>query len=447
MLRPACLAVVLTVIAVAAPVQALPTLSLPVEEHVLRNGLRVVLAPDPSLDEATVVVRYDVGSADDPPGKEGLAHLVEHMMYAGSRHVPAGDYQRWIDRIGGSGQNGTTHLDDTRYFVTVPPEQVPVVLWLESDRMGFPTFDPAAFAHEKTTVTEEMHGRIDDAFLGRITRVVNHEVYPAWHPYRRNADDVATLKSITLDDVRAFWRTWYTPRNAKVVIAGKLDAAATLAMVDRYFGDLPGPAPPTRPALPSTWDVPDEWVEVRADATRDSVTYVWPTPPLNAPGDAELDMVAAILTDPQGRLQHALVSKGYAVDVRSGQHSFLRGSTFGITATVGDLAQANDVVKVIDSVLGDLANGITPEECARVRDEWLIATLLRLQTSSGRAQRLASAVDGGQPWPFEQYAGVGAEALLGATRRFLTRDRRTVVIMRKDPRAPMYGTTVSAKAR
>src|SRR5579862_4400292 len=108
-----------------------------IEEHRLPNGLRVVLAPDGGLDDVSVVVRYAVGSADDPPGREGLAHLVEHMMFDGSKHVPKGEHGRLLEAAGAWGMNARTSPDATTYFETVPSNQLPLVLWLESDRMGY----------------------------------------------------------------------------------------------------------------------------------------------------------------------------------------------------------------------------------------------------------------------------------------------------------------------
>ena len=151
----------------------------------LGNGLRVLLAPDPSLDDVTVFVRYDVGSSDDPTGKDGLAHLTEHMMFEGSEHVPKGAYWRWLNRAGATSINGVTSFDTTTYFATVPPEALPLVFWLESDRMGFVAsrIQPAALDHERELVPRRDRRQI----RGRLPR------RPPGSPLERGLPPVAPV--------------------------------------------------------------------------------------------------------------------------------------------------------------------------------------------------------------------------------------------------------------
>jgi zinc protease len=206
------------------------------------------------------------------------------------------------------------------------------------------------------------------------------------------------LGGITLADVRAFLRTWYTPRNAWLFVAGKIDAAATLALAEKYFGDLPGDAPPVRPALPERWRLPDVRIVMGAGVARDMVAIGWPAPALGDPVDAALDLAATVLSDPNGRLQQALVARGLALSVHAGESSHARGSTFVISATVADGASAEVVADVIARTVDDLATTLTPEECARVRSEWATTALLRLQTPMGRAFRLSNFDAALEPW-------------------------------------------------
>jgi len=423
-----------------------PPLSLPVEQHVLANGLHVVLAPDPAVDGATVIVRYDVGSGDDPTGKEGLAHLVEHMMFDGSRHVPHGEYFRWIERAGGFGVNGTTAVDATRYVASVPPEQLPLVLWLESDRMGFPMPDEDGLRRAKTLIADEVRGGTSDRTMGWVGPVLFSELFPSWHPYHMDPGR-SGLDGVTLADVRAFLRTWYSPRNAWLFVAGKIDAAATLSLAEKYFGDLPGDAPPVRPDLPKTWRLPHARVVMGAGVTRDRVVLGWPAPPLGDPVDAALDLAAAILSDPNGRLQKALVATGLAVSVQAGESSQSRGSEFVINASTAYGVPAEVVEDAIERTVDDLAKTITPEECARVKSEWATTALLRLQTPASRAFRLSGVDAVLEPWGLHKYDAIGPGDIASAVRSVLAPSNRVSVVVHHDRRYPAGGVVLSREER
>jgi zinc protease len=413
-------------VAAGAPARAAPLPSLPVEEHHLANGMTVLLAPDPSLDDVTVLVRYAVGTADNPENKDGLAHVVEHLMFAGSKHVPGG-HARLIERTGGWNLNATTTLDDTLYFVTVPPEQIPVVFWLESDRMGFlaDRVDQASVARELALVADEAREKVDDRTLGAVGETGLGEVFPEWHPYHRQfaADSIGKL---SLADVRAFLRTWYTPRNATLVVTGRFEPSAVLALAAQYFGDLPAEDPPARPRLPAP-NAPDVHVEMKAGVSRDFVTLLWPAPALHEPGDAELDMAAAILADPDGRFQKELVASGLAVRVSAHEHSFRRGSAFVVSVIVADGRSADYVGRVAARIVRDLARGVTQEECDRVRAEWRDTTLLRLETSLGRATYLAIAGERDR-WTLATYENIGPAAVQQALQAMLARSQAVVVV-------------------
>lgn len=418
---------------------------MPSEEHVLASGLHVVLAPDPTLDDVSVIVRYDVGSSDDPPGKEGLAHLVEHLMFGGSRHVPRGEFWRRMEEAGGGNVNGKTTADNTQYIETVPPEQLPLVFWLESDRMGFvaDSIDQAALDRERALVADEIRGRAVDAMLGSLSNVANGEIFPAWHPYRRDLT-TDTLGNIQLADVRAFLRTWYTPRNATLVLAGRFQVAPTLALAETYFGDLPAPLPPVRPALPA-WQVHDARVEMAAGLNQETVAFLWRAPPLGDRDDLALDLAAAILTDPQGRLQRELVARRLAASVSSRESSLRRASTFVVSATVAQGASPEAVVQAIDSVVSRLASDLTAEECARTRKEWVDTDLLRLETSLGRASRLANLP--GRLLDASDHQSIQLADVQRAVRATLVPENRAIVVVHSDRRAPPRGVVVKRTVR
>jgi len=434
---------ILAALALPATAQASPALSLPIEQHVLGNGLRLVFAPDPSLDDVTVLVRYDVGSADDPDGKDGLAHLVEHLMFDGSEHVPRGEHFRWIERVGGWGFNAQTGMDDTSYFATVPPGALATLFWLESDRMGFLAgqIEPRRLEHERQLVADELNEKVLDRGLGSVPAVAMREVFPPWHPYHRG-HETGSLANVTVRDVRAFLRTWYAPRNATVFVAGRFDPAAALALADKYFGDLPTPASPARPALPATWKTPDVRVDMAAGVTRDTVVIAWPAPAYGQPADAALDLAASALTDPLGRLQRELLHGGLVVQVGAHESSFRRGSTFTVTATVADGKSPEDVVAAVEDAMRRLGESVSAEECARARAEWADVILLRLQTSAGRAHWLAGAPASRASWDLAKYDALTPADVARAVHETLASGNRTVVVVHHDARYPARGVVL-----
>jgi zinc protease len=444
----ACLAVALFVASTSASASpARPAFSLPVFHYRLANGLNVVLAPDAALSETSVVIRYEAGSADDPPGKEGLAHLVEHLMFAGSRHVGRGEYSRALARAGGSYFGGQTSLDATFYFATATEAGLPTLLWLESDRMGFflDGLNPVTLETEKHIIADETRDTFFDRTLGQLGPAGWMQIFPTWHPYHRDLGG-ATPADCTLDDVRAFWATWYSPSNATIAIAGRFDPDAVRALIAEDFGDLPSIAPPARPTLDDAWRVHDVLVEAAANVPHDVVTLYWKAPALDDPGDRELDLAALILADPGGRLQRALVTSGHALSVSARESSWRRRSWFWISAVVAEGSTAEDVVAGIDGAVRELGTSARPDEYERARDEWFDRLMLGLETSEGRAIRI-SRPSSTVPWDLTRYDGIGPDQIAAAVHANLKNDNRVVVIVHHDPRYGGGGIVLTRKSR
>jgi len=398
--------------------------------------MRVILAPDPSLDDATVVVRYGVGSADDPPGKDGLAHFVEHLMFSGTAHVPAYAQMRLIEGAGGWGVNGETRDDTTIYLETVPPERLPLALWLESDRMGFAAghWTTRDASRERAAMANELRQRVLDQPLGALQFFATAELFPPWHPYHRGFD-LSALDDLSLRDARAFVRTWYGPRNATLIVAGKFEPAALMPLIERDFGDLVGAPPPARPTLPATWPTPLVRVDVAADVPRPLVIFAWRAPPLGRPGDAALDLAARILAGPHGRLQRALVTPGLAVSVSADENSAWRGSIFEVSAALARDVKYDDAIRAIEGELHALWRGVSADECEHARRASQATALLGLETSADRARRLARV--GG--WGLHTHDALQPTDVLRAVRTSLVDASRVVLVVHPDPGAPPYG--------
>jgi zinc protease len=231
-------------------------MQIPIEEYRLENGLRVILSRDDSTPVVAVNLWYDVGSRNERPGRTGFAHLFEHMMFQGSENVPDTGHIAHIERVGGS-MNGSTWLDRTNYFQTVPAKDLELVLWLESDRMGhmLPALTQEKLDNQRDVVKNERRQRVDNQPFGDWDERLQALVFPPDHPYHHSViGSMADLDAATLEDVQDFFRTYYAPNNAVLTICGDFDTGRVKEMVERYFGPIPrGPAVPP---LPGTPDIP-----------------------------------------------------------------------------------------------------------------------------------------------------------------------------------------------
>src|SRR2546421_9262726 len=210
------------------------------EKYRLPNGLTIVLSEDHRLPQVSVNVWYHVGAANQTPGRSGFAHLFEHMMFSGSKH--AKDPDAMLEQIGASGMNGSTSFDRTNYYETVPSNELPTAIWLESERMGFllPTLDEQKLKIQRDVVSNERHQRIDNVPYGPTQQRVCDLLYPLPHPYYECViGDIQEIQSASLDDVRDFFRRYYGPNNASLVLVGDFDPANAKRLIAKYFADIP----------------------------------------------------------------------------------------------------------------------------------------------------------------------------------------------------------------
>jgi zinc protease len=233
-------------------------MKIPFERYALDNGLRVVLARDPDVPVVAVNLWYAVGSRNERPGRTGFAHLFEHMMFQGSQNVPDTAHFAFIERAGGS-LNGSTWLDRTNYFETLPAHYLELALWLESDRLGWllPAMTQEKLDNQRDVVKNERRWRVDNQPYGDWDERMQMLLYPEDHPYHHSViGSMEDLDAASLEDVEQFFRTYYAPNNAVLTIAGGFDDAPARALVERYFGEIPAGAPippiPGRTVLPET---------------------------------------------------------------------------------------------------------------------------------------------------------------------------------------------------
>lgn len=242
----------------------------PFEEFQLDNGLRVVMSPEPGVAVVTVNLWYGVGSRDERPGRTGFAHLFEHMMFQGSAHVGEAEHFALIEKAGGY-VNGSTWLDRTNYFETLPSHYLELALWLESDRMGWllPAMTQEKLDNQREVVKNERRWRVDNQPYGDWDERIQALVYPPDHPYHHSViGSMEDIGAASLDDVEEFFRTYYVPNNAVLTICGEFDPGRTPELVERYFGDIP-PGDPVPPLPGRTGLEPLLGTEARQEVRQD----------------------------------------------------------------------------------------------------------------------------------------------------------------------------------
>jgi predicted Zn-dependent peptidase len=223
---------------------------IPFERYTLENGLRVVLSRDTAAPVVAVNLWYNVGSRNERPGRTGFAHLFEHMMFQGSENVPEMVHFSEVEKAGGS-LNGSTWLDRTNYFETLPAHYLELGLWLESDRLGWllPAMTQAKLDNQRDVVKNERLWRVDNQPYGDWDERLQTMLYPPDHPYHHSViGSMEDLDAASLDDVEQFFRTFYAPNNAVLSICGDFEVSNARALIERYFGSIPrGPEVPPIP--------------------------------------------------------------------------------------------------------------------------------------------------------------------------------------------------------
>ncbi len=307
-------------------------LSVPYTMFTLDNGLTVILHEDHSVPVVSVNVWYHAGSAHEKPGRTGFAHLFEHLMFEGSGHVEEGDFDNFLEAAGGS-NNASTRNDYTNYYINVPSNALDLALFLESDRMGYllDIVSEELVNGQRDVVKNERRQSYENAPYGRAYLRISELMYPKNHPYHWPVIGyMEDLSAASAEDVRNFFRTYYAPQNASLVVAGDIDPVEARRKIEHWFSDVkPGRlADPIEVPPVSLPGVVTEQIEDNVQLPR--LFILWHTPPTYAPGDAELDVVSNVLTaGKNSRLYKRLVyDLQVAQNVSASQNSAPLGSMY-----------------------------------------------------------------------------------------------------------------------
>jgi zinc protease len=422
---------------VAAGAQSQAPLQVPYRLFTLANGLTVILHQDRSVPIVGVNLWYHVGSGNERPGRTGFAHLFEHLMFEGSKHVKEGEFDTLLEAAGGN-NNGSTEPDRTNYIIDVPANALELALFLESDRMAYllDTMSPARVDGQRDVVKNERRQSYENQPYGMAFLELSRMLFPPEHPYSwPTIGHMEDLTAASYDDVVAFFKRYYAPNNASLVIAGDIDLDATQRLVEKWFAEVPRgePLPPLPPQPAVLKEVTRKTITDQVQLPR--LHLAWVTPPAYAPADAALDVVSSILAGGKNsRLYKRLVyDTEIAQDVAAFQQSQALGSMFLIMATARPDHTADEMQKAIDEELERLRR--EPPDAREVQrslneiEASFYRQMERVGGFNGKAEQMnAYFFAGGNPDFFAEdlarYRALTPADVQAAIRRWLPADRR-----------------------
>ncbi|MDX1675461.1 MAG: pitrilysin family protein [Longimicrobiales bacterium] len=422
-------------LAAGAAAQSTPTIDF--ESFTLDNGLQFIVHEDHSVPIVHVQVWYDVGSAHEPEGRSGFAHLFEHMMFINTDHLEQGEFDSYINRAGGN-LNGTTNKDRTAYFETVPANYVNVALWLEADRMANLVVNEENFQREREVVKEERRLRVDNQPYGQAIMTID-TLSQDWEPYRHTViGSMDDLNAATSEDARAFYERFYVPNNAAVVVAGDVTVDQVRGLAERYFGHMErGPELPELPPVPAA---PRTDGERRVTVEDDKATLPLYLSAYTIPQEGHADIPALelmgriLMTGESSRLNQRLVQEERAaLQIFGGASAGMGPGTVTVYAVPNQGVDVSRVEALIWEELERIrAEGVTARELEKAQNQTRASMIMSRQRVSSKASMLQSyrrqgdiskintAIDG--------YMAVTVEDIQRVAETYLNPANRTVVI-------------------
>nr|AYM54418.1 peptidase M16-like protein [Phaselicystis flava] len=427
-------------VAIAAPAETAATstkVDIPFTRYKLPNGLTVILHEDHALPLVAVNLMFKVGSRFEEPKRTGFAHLFEHLMFMGTARAPTKAFDAWMEAEGGW-NNAWTSADRTDYFDIGPSHALPLLLWLEADRLSSlgKEMSQQKLDAQREVVRNERRQTSENRPYGKVELRLPELLYPEGHPYHHPViGSHEDLQAATVQDVVSFFDRYYVPSNVSLVIAGDFEPATTRGLVEKYFGWIPPGSPPTPPAAtpPKLASVVRETIP--DDVQLPKVVMAWHSPAQFAPGDAELDLASVILEQGKAsRLYKALVyDRPLAQEVSAAQRSQDLGSYFEIEAIAQPGVTLEKLEAAIDAEVKKIAAApVTPEELARAKNQFETAFVSRLQSVAERASTLNNyeTTKGDPGWAekdLQRYRGVTAASLQATAKSVFDPNARVIV--------------------
>jgi len=362
---------------------------------ILPNGLTVVLEEDHSTPIVHLQLWYHVGSKNEKPGRTGFAHLFEHLMFKGSKNVSAEAHTSMVASVGGQ-SNAYTTDDETVFWETVPAQYLPMILWLEADRMATLKVDKDTFTNEREVVKEERRMRVDNQPYGRLNEIIYDQAFTV-HPYKHaTIGSMKDLEAASVEDVRDFYRTYYVPSNATLALVGDFDSAQAMQLITQYLGRVPK----------ADRDVPRDIPKEPAQTKEKRVTLQqpWPLPAVvvayhitndGNPDSYPLHIAAKLLSDGQtSRIYQKLVyEKQLAVAAFGSANLIEDPNLFYAVAIVQPGKSPQEVTDVLIGELDRLRNEpISEHELQRTKNQFARDYILGRESNQQKAQTLAHAL-------------------------------------------------------
>jgi len=401
----------------------------------LPNGLTLILSEDHSTPIVHVEVWYHVGSKNERPGRTGFAHLFEHMMFKGSKNVEPEAHSSFISSVGGE-SNAYTNEDTTVFWQTAPAQYLPLVLWLEADRMATLRISKDTFERERLVVKEERRMRVENQPYGRLPEIIFENAFTV-HPYKHQPiGSMADLEAASIDDVRDFYRTFYVPSNATLTIVGDIDPAQATELVERYFARIP------KPLRPVPRDIPAE--PAMSKERRVTLEEGWPLPVVvvahhitydGHPDSYPLHMASKILSDGQSsRIYRKLVYDSGVALAAGGVGNIIEDPNLfyafalvqpGQTTAAAERGLVQELERLKDEPVSD-------HELQRAKNQFARDYITERETNQQKALQLAHAAvihgdittaDG----EFDNFMGITATDIQRVARTYFTKDNRLVI--------------------
>ncbi|MGK9476549.1 M16 family metallopeptidase [Melioribacter sp. OK-6-Me] len=411
-------------------------------KHFLQNGLEIILFQDRTVPTVSVNIWYKVGSANEVPGKTGFAHLFEHMMFQGSKHVPKEGHFKFIEEAGGS-LNGSTSFDRTNYYETVPANYLELALWLESDRMGFllDALNQEKLDNQKEVVMNERRQRYENQPYGLAWELIFSNLFPPDHPYSwPTIGWMKDIENFSLDDVKDFFKKYYKPSNATLAVGGNFEKEEAIDLIVKYFGEIPGGAKPELPVSEQISLSKTKKVVHPDNIELPRIYLAWHSDKIFGDDDASLDILADVLSSAKSsRLQKSLVfEKQIAQDVNAFQFSARLAGVFIIVATAKPGVSTNELKEEIFRQIDQLIkSGITLEELDRAKNSIKSHYVYSLQKIDNIVDQLnLYNYHLGEPNSFEydleRYSNVSSSKVQQTANKYLSNDYVELHIVPKE---------------
>lgn len=421
----------------------------PIHEFKLENGLKLIVQEDRRAPVVVSQVWYRAGSLDEVNGKTGVAHVLEHMMFKGTKEVKSGQFSRLIAAAGGK-ENAFTSTDYTCYFQQLEKSNLPLSFKLEADRMVNLQLTEEEFAKEIKVVMEERRWRTDDKPQSKVNEAFQGVVYRA-HPYSRPVIGFMNdLENMTVADAREWYNTWYAPNNATVVVVGDVNAQDVYKLAKQYFGKLKPKVLPARKPQVEPAQIGERRVVVKAPAKLPYLLMGYHVPPLiNPDSDWEpyaLEVLAGVLSgNSAARLNQQLVRETQlAIDASAGYDLMSRGRQ-SIFALDGTPSEGKTVIELEAAMLEQIEkikqSGITEEELNRVKAGVIAADVYQRDSMFYQGMQLGTTETIGFPWKIVQdypvkLRAVTAEQVQAVAKKYLLKDNLTVATLDPQPMDP-----------